>query len=72
MEKVKKVFEKYGVFAWWILLALLVLCACVCCSVQAACGFGRFWAICGAVGSGIATLVFAYQAWGEWLEAKEE
>lgn len=55
-------------FLWWIFLILLVLCAMVCCIAQAACGFGSFWAICGAVGCGITLFILAIQAWGEWLD----
>ena len=71
MEKIKEIIGRYLPFAWWVFLALLAVCACVCCSVQAACGFGQFWAICGAVGAGLSVLIYGWQAYGEILEMKE-
>ena len=68
MEKIKDIIGKYIPFVWWVYMAVLSLCACVCCAAQAACGFGTFWAVCGAVGTGTAAFIFAWQAWGEWQE----
>ena len=68
MEKIKEIIGRYLPFAWWVLLALLTLCAAICCISQAAAKIGVFWGICGAVGTLIATVIFAVQAWGEWLE----
>ena len=68
MGKIKDIIDKYIPFVWWVFLALLAVCACVCCSVQAACGFGKFWAICGAVGSAFSVLIYAVQAYSEWID----
>ena len=71
MGKIKDVIGKYIPFIWWVYMAVLSLCACVCCATQAACGFGTFWAICGAIGTGLSILIYAWQAYGEFLEIKE-
>lgn len=71
MEKIKQFIGTWLPFAWWVLLALLILAALVCCIAQAAVGFGAFWAICGAVGTGLALPIFAWQAYGEFIEARE-
>lgn len=68
MDNIRNAIAKYILFVFWICMALLALCALVCCATQAACGFGQFWAICGAVGSGIGMIIFGWQAYGEWLE----
>jgi hypothetical protein len=70
----RKIVDKIGAwfpFALWVLMALLALSALVCCAAQAACGFGQFWAICGAVGAGLSVLIYGWQAYGEILEMKE-
>lgn len=70
----RKIADKIGAwfpFALWVLMALLALSALVCCTAQAACGFGQFWAICGAVGAGLSVLIYGWQAYGEILEMKE-
>lgn len=72
MEKIKDIIARYLPFAWWVFLALLSLSACVCCSAQAACGFGKFWAICGAVGSAFSVLIYGVQAWGEWVDRNSQ
>ena len=68
MEKIKEIIGRYLPFAWWVFLALLMLSATICCIAQAAAKIGVFWAVCGAVGTGTAVLIFAWQAWGEWQE----
>lgn len=70
----RKIADKIGAwfpFVLWVLMALLALSALVCCAAQAACGFGQFWAICGAVGAGLSVLIYGWQAYGEILEMKE-
>lgn len=67
----RKIADKIGAwlpFALWVLMALLALSALVCCAAQAACGFGQFWAICGAVGSAFSVPIYAVQAYSEWIE----
>lgn len=54
---------KYLPFAWWVLMALLMVCGVV--SGAMVKGFFGVSAIIGCV---IALVIFAWQAWGEWLE----
>lgn len=68
MERIRETIGRYLPFAWWVFLALLMVCAGVCCITLASAGIGTFWAICGATGAAIGVLIFAFQAWGEWLE----
>jgi hypothetical protein len=68
MERIRETIGRYLPFAWWVFLALLAVCGCVCCSVQAAAGFGEFWAVCGAIGSGLSIPIYATQAYVEWLD----
>lgn len=72
MEKIKEIIARYLPFAWWVFLALLSLSACVCCSAQAACGFGVFWATIGAIGTGLSVVIYGVQAWGEWVDRYNE
>lgn len=71
MRKIADKIRAWFPFALWVLMALLALSALVCCAAQAACGFGQFWAICGAVGAGLSVLIYGWQAYGEILEMKE-
>lgn len=68
MEKTRDIIGKYLPFAWWVFLALLMLSATICCIAQAAAKIGVFWAVCGAIGCMISMGIYAFQAWGAWLE----
>lgn len=68
MERIKEIIGKYLPFAWWVILSFLALCACICCCVGAAEGSGVFWEVCGAIGAGISVPIYAWQAYGEWLD----
>lgn len=68
MDKIRESIGRYLPFAWWVLLAILTLCAAICCVKLAAAGIGTFWSICGAIGAAIGTIIFIFQAWGEWLD----
>lgn len=69
MEKIKDLIDRYGVFAWWIFMCLMMLTAMTGCIL----GMGRSVMICccGLFGSFVSLLIFAWQAYGEWLEAKQ-
>lgn len=69
MERLREMVDLYGAFAWWVLMALIMLCAFVGCLI----GFRTAVVInaIGAVGSLLAMFIFAWQAWGEWLETKD-
>lgn len=71
MERIKEIIGMYLPFAWWVLMAFMAVCACVCCCAEAAEGYGRFWEVCGAIGAGVSFPIYAWQAYGEWLEIKE-
>lgn len=55
--------DKYGSFGWWVLMSLLMVCG-----VAAGFKAGGFFGVTAIIGSLIAAAVFAWQAWGEWLE----
>jgi hypothetical protein len=63
MKRVKVIIEKYLPFAWWVLMALLMVCG-----VVAGAKAGGFFGVSAIIGCIIAAAVFAWQAWGEWLE----
>lgn len=63
MKRVKAIIEKYLPFAWWVLMALLMVCG-----VVAGAKAGGFFGVSAIIGCLIAAAVFAWQAWGEWLE----
>ena len=63
MEKIGAIIEKYLPFGWWVLLALLMVCG-----VVAGAKAGGFFGVTAVIGCLIAAAVFAWQAWGEWLE----
>ena len=64
-----EILDKYGVFAWWIFMCLMMVAAMTGCIL----GMSKCAVICcfGLFGSFISLIIFAYQAWGEWLEAKQ-
>lgn len=63
MEGIRAIIEKYLPFAWWVLMALLMVCG-----VVAGAKAGGFFGVTAIIGCLIAAAVFAWQAWGEWLE----
>lgn len=69
MEKFKDIVDRYGAFALWILMCLMMLAAIIGCII----GMSRSVGICccGLFGSVISLLIFAWQAYGEWLDAKQ-
>lgn len=69
MEKFKDIVDRYGAFALWILMCLMMLAAIIGCII----GMSRSVAICccGLFGSVISLLIFAWQAYGKWLDAKQ-
>jgi hypothetical protein len=72
MDNIRNAIAKYIPFVFWICMALLALCALVCCAAQAACGFGVFWATIGAIGAGLSVVIYGVQAWGEWVDRYNE
>lgn len=69
MEKIKDLIDRYGVFAWWIFMCILTIASMTGCIL----GMSKCGAICwlGLIGSFFSLLIFAWQAYGEWLEAKD-
>lgn len=63
MERIGTIIEKYLPFAWWVLMSLLMVCG-----VVAGAKAGGFFGVTAIIGCLIAAAVFAWQAWGEWLE----
>lgn len=63
MERIGAIIGKYLPFAWWVLMALLMVCG-----VVAGAKAGGFFGVTAIIGCLIAAAVFARQAWGEWLE----
>ena len=63
MERIGAIIEKYLPFSWWVLMSLLMVCGVVA-------GFmaGGFFGVTAIIGCVIALVIFAWQAWGEWLE----
>jgi hypothetical protein len=66
MERMRAIISKYLPFAWWVLMALLMVCGVVA-------GFmaGGFFGVSAVIGCVIALVIFAWQAWGEWLERND-
>ena len=66
MERIGAIIGKYLPFAWWVLIALLMVCG-------VAAGFmaGGFFGVTAIIGCIIAAAIFGWQAWGEWLETKD-
>ena len=63
MERIREIIDMYGAFAWWVLMAILMVCG-----VVAGAKAGGFFGVSAIIGCLIAAAVFAWQAWGEWLE----
>ena len=63
MERIREIIEKYLPFGWWVLMSLLMVCG-----VVAGAKAGGFFGILAIIGCLIAAAVFAWQAWGEWLD----
>lgn len=63
MKRIGAIIEKYLPFGWWVLMALLMVCG-----VVAGAKAGGFFGVTAIIGCLIAAAVFAWQAWGEWLE----
>ena len=63
MERIRAIIGKYLPFGWWVLMSLLMVCG-----VVAGAKTGGFWGVSAIIGCLIAAAVFAWQAWGEWLE----
>ena len=63
MERMRAIISKYLPFAWWVLMALLMVCG-----VVAGAMVKGFFGVSAVIGCLIAAAVFAWQAWGEWLE----
>lgn len=72
MEEMRNKIGDWIPLIWWALMALLVACAFACCVSQAVAKVGVFWASCGAVGSGLAFLILAWQVYGEWVEIRNQ
>ena len=58
-----EIIGKYLPFGWWVLMALLMVCG-----VVAGAKAGGFFGVTAVIGCLVAAAVFAWQAWGEWLE----
>lgn len=69
MEGIKNIIDRYGVFAWWIFMCILMIASMTGCIL----GMDKCSAICwaGLFGSFVSLFIFAWQAWGEWLDAKD-
>lgn len=65
MKREKAIIGKYLPFAWWVLMALLMVCG-----VVAGAKAGGFFGVTAIIGCVIALVIFAWQAWGEWLEIR--
>jgi hypothetical protein len=72
MERIRDVVGRWLPFAWWLLMVAMLVLGFACCVAQACSGSNVFLAVCGAFGTGISVLIFAWQAYGEFLEAREE
>lgn len=64
MEKIREIIiGKYLPFGWWVLMAILMVCG-----VVAGAKAGGFFGVSAIIGCVIALVIFAWQAWGEWLD----
>lgn len=63
MEKIREIIGKYLPFGWWVLMSLLMACG-----VVAGAMVKGFFGVSAVIGCVIALVIFAWQAWGEWLE----
>ena len=66
MERMIAIISKYLPFAWWVLMALLMVCG-----VVAGAMVKGFFGVSAIIGCVIALVIFAWQAWGEWLERND-
>lgn len=66
MERMRAIISKYLPFAWWVLMALLMVCG-----VVAGAMVKGFFGVSAVIGCVIALFIFAWQAWGEWLERND-
>lgn len=66
MERMRAIISKYLPFAWWVLMALLMVCG-----VVAGAMVKGFFGVSAVIGCVIALVIFAWQAWGEWLERND-
>ena len=66
MEKIREIIGKYLPFAWWVLMALLMVCG-----VVAGAMVKGLFGVSAVIGCVIALVIFAWQAWGEWLERND-
>ena len=66
MEKIREIIGKYLPFAWWVLMSLLMVCG-----VVAGAMVKGFFGVSAVIGCVIALVIFAWQAWGEWLERND-
>jgi hypothetical protein len=66
MERIKDIMSRYASFAWWVLMTLLSVFGIICGALQ-----GGFFGVSGIIGCTLSAIIFGWQAWGEWLEAKE-
>ena len=66
MEKIKEIMSRYASFAWWVLMTLLAVFGIVCGALQ-----GGFFGVTAIIGCTLSAIIFGWQSWGEWLEARE-
>lgn len=66
MDKIKNLIDRYGVFAWWVLMTLLAVFGIVAGALQ-----GGFFGVTAIIGCTLSAIIFGWQAYGEWLEARE-
>jgi hypothetical protein len=69
METITNLINRYGVFAWWIFMCLMMLASMTGCIL----GMSSSLLICccGLFGSFVSLLIFAWQAYGEWLDTDQ-
>lgn len=67
MERIGAIIGKYLPFAWWVLMAILMVCG-----VVAGAKVGGFFGVSAIIGCILAAAIFAWQAYGEWLERNDE
>ena len=63
MGKFKETIGRYLPFCWWVLLALLAIAGIVA-GIKA----GGFFGGCTIFASIVSLIVYAIQAWGEWID----
>ena len=67
--KIKDIIGRYLPFVWWVLLAFLSVAGVVAGAmlIGADMPTGRFFGGCTIFGSIVSLIVYAIQAWGEWI-----